>query len=112
MIGEDILPFHAVTLVGILRALELPAPAHVHAHDLLRVGGRKMSKSLGNVVDPQRIVQAYGADAAGYGPVSKVSVACRATTKWNGGKRLALVSPITCFTETNETQTSDRIQQT
>ncbi len=66
LIGKDILVPHAVYWPTMLRAMGLSAPRRVHAHGWWTIEGRKMSKSLGNVVDPHRLIDDYGADALRY----------------------------------------------
>jgi methionyl-tRNA synthetase len=63
LVGKDILTTHAVYWSTMLMALDLPLPENIFAHGWWTVEGRKMSKSLGNVVDPHAIVDRYGADA-------------------------------------------------
>lgn len=63
LVGKDILTTHAVYWSTMLMALELPLPDTVFAHGWWTVDGEKMSKSRGNVVDPQAIVDRYGTDA-------------------------------------------------
>lgn len=66
LIGKDILTTHAVYWSTMLFALGLPPTQCLYAHGWWTVEGRKMSKSLGNVVDPILLVDAYGADAVRY----------------------------------------------
>ena len=64
VIGKDILKFHTVFWPALLMAAELPVPEHVFVHGfLLGADGRKMSKSLGNVLDPFEVLDKYGTDA-------------------------------------------------
>jgi methionyl-tRNA synthetase len=63
LIGKDILRFHAVYWPALLMAAELELPEHVFVHGFLLMDGEKMSKSLGNVLDPFAVIDAYGADA-------------------------------------------------
>ncbi len=64
IIGKDILKFHTVFWPAVLMAAGLPVPAHVFVHGfLLGADGRKMSKSLGNVLDPFEVIDQYGTDA-------------------------------------------------
>ena len=66
LVGKEILRFHAVIWPAMLMAAELPLPDHVFAHGWLTVEGEKMSKSLGNAITPQEVVDAFGVDAYRY----------------------------------------------
>ncbi len=66
IIGKDILRFHAVYWPAFLMSAGLPLPERVFAHGFLFNRGEKMSKSVGNVVDPFDLVRAYGRDAVRY----------------------------------------------
>lgn len=66
VIGKDILRFHAGIWPAMLLALDLPLPKKLLVHGFVNVGGTKMSKSLGNVVDPNEVIDGYGADAFRY----------------------------------------------
>ncbi len=66
IVGKDILTTHAVYWSTMLMALDMPLPENIFAHGWWTVEGRKMSKSLGNVVDPFEVVDTYGADAFRY----------------------------------------------
>lgn len=66
LIGKDILRFHAVYWPGMLMSMGLPLPHKVFGHGFLTKDGLKMSKSLGNTLDPHRLVSVYGADAVRY----------------------------------------------
>ncbi len=66
LIGKEILRFHAVIWPILLMALDLPLPKQVFAHGWLNLGGKKMSKTMGNVVDPFVLCQKYGLDAIRY----------------------------------------------
>ena len=61
MIGKDIIRFHAVYWPAFLMSAGLPLPKKVFAHGFLLNKGEKMSKSLGNVVDPVNLVEHFGA---------------------------------------------------
>jgi methionyl-tRNA synthetase len=64
LIGKDILKFHTVFWPALLIAADLPVPHHVFVHGfLLGADGRKMSKSLGNVLDPFEVMEQLGTDA-------------------------------------------------
>ncbi len=66
IIGKDISKFHCIIWPAILLAAGLPLPKEVVVHGYLTVGGEKMSKSIGNVIDPNDWVAKYGADAVRY----------------------------------------------
>ena len=66
LVGKDILTTHAVYWSTILMALNLPLPETIFAHGWWTVDGEKMSKSRGNVVDPHKMVEAFGVDAFRY----------------------------------------------
>jgi methionyl-tRNA synthetase len=63
LIGKDILRFHAVYWPALLMAAEIELPQHVFVHGFLLMDGEKMSKSLGNVLDPFEVIERYGPDA-------------------------------------------------
>lgn len=65
-IGKDILWFHAVIWPTILMAAEIELPRQIYVHGFLTVEGQKMSKSIGNVLDPIELVKEYGADRIRY----------------------------------------------
>jgi methionyl-tRNA synthetase len=62
LIGKDILRFHAVYWPSFLMSYGLEVPKHVVAHGWWTIEGQKMSKSLGNVVNPHDVVNTYGVD--------------------------------------------------
>jgi len=63
LIGKDILRFHSVYWPALLMAAGLELPEHIFIHGFLLMEGEKMSKSLGNVLDPFEVIERYGADA-------------------------------------------------
>ena len=66
LIGKDIVRFHAVYWPAFLMSAGLPIPKQVYAHGFLLARGEKMSKSLGNVVDPMQLAERFGVDALRY----------------------------------------------
>src|SRR3546814_10595561 len=66
MVGKDILRFHAVYLPAFLLGAGLEPPKRVFAHGWWTNEGQKISKSLGNVIDPLELVRTYGLDQVRY----------------------------------------------
>ena len=66
MVAKDIMRFHAIIWPAMLMALDQPLPKHLAVHGWITFNGQKMSKSLGNVVDPFILGKRYGADAIRY----------------------------------------------
>jgi methionyl-tRNA synthetase len=66
MVGKDILRFHTVYWPAFLMAAGLPPPRRVFAHGWWTVEGQKMSKSLGNFITPQDLIDKYGLDPVRY----------------------------------------------
>lgn len=66
IIGKDIIWHHSVIWGSLLLSLGLPLPKTIFVHGFITVNGQKMSKSLGNVIDPFELVQKYGTDPVRY----------------------------------------------
>jgi methionyl-tRNA synthetase len=66
IIGKDILKFHTVFWPALLMAAGMELPEHVFVHGFLLMDEKKMSKSLGNVLDPFAIIERFGSDALRY----------------------------------------------
>lgn len=66
VIGKDILRFHAVIWPAMLLSAGLPLPKAIFVHGFVLSGGKRMSKTLGNVIDPFDLINKYGADAVRY----------------------------------------------
>jgi len=66
IIGKDIIRFHAVYWPAFLMSADIPVPKRVYAHGFLFSRGEKMSKSVGNVVDPFNLADQYGVDQIRY----------------------------------------------
>lgn len=66
VIGKDIIRFHAAIWPAMLLALDLPLPKCLLVHGFVNVSGAKMSKTVGNVIDPIQIIDEYGVDAFRY----------------------------------------------
>ena len=72
LLGKDILTTHSVYWSAMLMALGLPLPGNIFAHGWWTKDGKKMSKSIGNVIDPNGVVDRYGADAFRYFVIREV----------------------------------------
>jgi methionyl-tRNA synthetase len=66
VIGKDILRFHAAIWPAMLLGLGLPLPKMLYAHGFVSAEGKKMSKTLGNVIDPIEVINKFGLDAFRY----------------------------------------------
>ena len=66
LVGKDILTTHSVYWATMLKAIGLPLPQNIFAHGWWTVNGQKMSKSLGNVVEPNHLIDQFGVDVIRY----------------------------------------------
>jgi methionyl-tRNA synthetase len=66
IVGKEIVRFHSIIWPAMLMALELPLPKKVFGHGWLVLDGKKMSKSVGNIIDPMVLAPRYGTDALRY----------------------------------------------
>jgi methionyl-tRNA synthetase len=66
IIGKDILRFHAAIWPAMLLSAGLPLPKALFVHGFITSEGKKMSKTLGNIIDPEELIETYGADAVRY----------------------------------------------
>lgn len=73
VIGKGIIRFHAVYWPAILLSAGLTLPKALFVHEYFTVNGQKMSKTLGNVIDPNEMVEKYGTDALRYYCLAKIS---------------------------------------
>jgi methionyl-tRNA synthetase len=73
MVGKDITKFHAIYWPAFLMAAGIPLPKHIVSHGWWLNEGEKISKSLGNVIDPNEIVDAYGLDYVRYYLMREIS---------------------------------------
>ena len=73
LIGKDIVRFHAVYWPAFLKSANLPVPQSIFGHGFLLHRGEKMSKSLGNVVDPLELAERFGVDQLRYFLLREVS---------------------------------------
>ena len=73
VIGKGILRFHAIYWPAFLLSAKLKLPKKIFVHEYVTVNGQKMSKTLGNVLDPIPLIEKYGADALRYYLLAKIS---------------------------------------
>ena len=66
LIGKGILRFHAIYWPAILLSANLPIPTRIFCHEYLTINGQKISKTLGNVIDPDEVMEKFGRDGARY----------------------------------------------
>ncbi|MDP2637457.1 MAG: methionine--tRNA ligase [Candidatus Levybacteria bacterium] len=73
VIGKGILRFHAIYWPAFLLSAKLKLPKAIFVHEYITVNGQKMSKTVGNVLDPIPLIEKYGADALRYYLLAKIS---------------------------------------
>ena len=73
LVGKDIIKFHCAIWPAMLMSAGIPLPKRVYAHGFWTVKGEKMSKSLGNVIDPLELAKKYPLDAIRYFLIRQVS---------------------------------------
>ncbi|MGH7204192.1 MAG: methionine--tRNA ligase [Candidatus Levyibacteriota bacterium] len=73
VVGKGITRFHAIYWIGMLLSGGLPIPKKLFVHEYITVNGQKMSKSIGNVIDPHEVIEKFGADAVRYYCLAKIS---------------------------------------
>lgn len=73
LVGKDILRFHAIIWPAMLLSDSLPLPKTICVHGFVTVDGEKMSKTIGNVVDPFKIIEKYGSDVVRYYLLREIS---------------------------------------
>lgn len=73
IVGKDILRFHAAIWPAMLLSAGEPLPKSIVVHSMILSGGRKMSKTLGNIIDPQELLAQYGTDAVRYFLIRHIS---------------------------------------
>jgi len=66
IVGKDITRFHCIIWPALLEAAKIPWPKKVYAHGFFTINGQKISKTLGNVIDPVELAQKYGPDTVRY----------------------------------------------
>ena len=74
IIGKDILRFHSVYWPAFLMAAKLPLPLKIYSHGWILSDDKKMSKSIGNILDPLKVIKKYGIDQLRYYLIKDVSL--------------------------------------
>src|SRR5205085_12539959 len=74
LIGKDILKFHTVFWPALLLAAGIDLPKQIYVHGYLLMDAHKMSKSLGNVIDPFDVADVFGVDALRYYLLASVTL--------------------------------------
>lgn len=82
VIGKGILRFHAVYWPAMLLSAGLPLPTQIYAHEYLSINGQKISKSLGNVINPEEVIEKYGRDGARYVLLSALPYGSDGDVSW------------------------------
>lgn len=82
LMSKDILRVHATIWPALLLALELPLPKKIFVHGYFTVQGQKMSKSLGNVIWPEDLVEKFGTDGSRYLLMSSLSYGQDGDISW------------------------------
>ena len=73
VIGKGIIRFHAIYWIAFLLSAKLPLPKSIFVHGYFTVNGQKMSKTIGNVVDPITLIEKYGTDTLRYYFLKEIS---------------------------------------
>lgn len=66
VIGADINKFHSIFWPGLLLSAKLPLPKNIFSHGLFTINGQKISKTIGNIIDPLDMIKKFGVDATRY----------------------------------------------
>ena len=66
VIGKGILRFHAIYWPAMLLSANIPLPTQILSHEYLTINGQKISKTLGNIINPEEVVEKFGVDGARY----------------------------------------------
>jgi methionyl-tRNA synthetase len=82
LMSKDILRVHATIWPALLLALELPLPKKLYVHGYFTINGQKMSKSLGNVIWPEELVEKFGPDASRYLLMSSLAFGQDGDVSW------------------------------
>lgn len=83
LMAKDILWFHSVIWPAMLLAAKLPTPKKIFAHGFFTINGQKMSKTLGNVIRPDSLIERFGVDASRYLALSLFPFGSDGDISWN-----------------------------
>jgi methionyl-tRNA synthetase len=84
LMAKDILWFHSIIWPAILIGLGLSVPKKIYSHGFFTLNGSKMSKSLGNIISPQELVEKYGVDASRYLITTLIPFDSDCDISWDG----------------------------
>lgn len=82
LIGKGILRFHAIFWPAMLLSAKLPLPTMIVSHEYLTINGQKISKTLGNIIDPQEVVDRFGIDGARYVLLTSLTMSKDGDISW------------------------------
>ncbi len=87
LIGKEINRFHSILWPAMLMAADLPLPKQIAVHGWIHVDGQKMSKSLGNVIQPDELIEVFGIDASRYLLLSQIPFTNDGDWNWERSKQ-------------------------
>lgn len=82
LLGKDILKFHAIYWPALLLALNIKPPKKLFVHGYFTISGQKMSKSLGNIITPEEMIEKFGVDGTRYLLISTTTFGQDADVCW------------------------------
>ena len=84
VIGKGILRFHAIYWPAMLMSAGIPLPTKIFSHEYLTLNGKKISKTLGNIINPEEIVEKFGTEGARYVLLSSLPYHSDGDVTWQG----------------------------
>jgi methionyl-tRNA synthetase len=82
VIGKGILRFHAIYWPAMLLSADIPVPTKILSHEYLTINGQKISKTLGNIINPDEVVEKFGVDGARYVLLSSLPYSKDGDVSW------------------------------
>ncbi len=82
LVGKDIIKFHAIIWPAMLLSVGIPLPKLIYGHGFILADGEKMSKSKGNAIDPQAIIERFGVDALRFFLMREISFGQDGSISW------------------------------